>query len=455
MSRLPYEKPTIIKHYTGLANKLGRGPSRRDLARIDGVSIDALIEQYGTPLFVFSEHTLRQKYRDTHRAFTLRYPKVQISWSYKTNYLDAVCQVFHDEGSWAEVVSEIEYGMARRLGVPGNRILFNGPYKPEESLRVAIKEGAHIHVDHYDELYLIERIAKELGTRIDVALRINMDTGILPRWDRFGFNLDNGEALDAIRRVHAGGHLGIEGLHTHIGTFMLDPAAYGRAAAKLAGLAKQVKETTGTPVKYLDFGGGFASRATLHAQYAPGTDASPPIDDYAEAITSALLAAGFPPSELPTLMLETGRAMVDEAGFMVSRVVGNKRLANGTRALVIDAGVNVLFTSFWYRHDVLPVHDRGGMMEETVVYGPLCMNIDVVRPSVLLPPLEPGDALVIRPVGAYNLTQSMQFIRLRPACVLIGENQQVDLIRAAEVLDDVKGPERLPARFQPKRAKKA
>jgi diaminopimelate decarboxylase len=128
-------------------------------------------------------------------------------------------------------------------------------------------------------------------------------------------------------------------------------------------------------------------------------------------------------------------------------VVGHKRLADGSRALIIDAGLNVLFTSFWYRHDVLPARDRGGMLEETIVYGPLCMNIDVVRPSVLLPPLEAGDALVIRPVGAYNVTQSMQFIRLRPASVLIGEGGQIDVIRRAEVLDDLKGPEHIPERL--------
>lgn len=445
--RQPYEKPTIIKHTSGLANKFGHGPVRANIARIDGVAVEDLIAEYGTPLFVFSEHTLRRTFREVSRAFTLRYPKVQFGWSYKTNYLDAICRIFHQEGAWAEVVSEVEYEMARRLGVPGHEILFNGPYKPEPALRTAIEEGAHLHIDHYDELYTVERIAREMGRTVPVALRINIDTGVHPRWDRFGFNFDSGEALDAIRRLHAGGHLVLDGLHCHIGTFMLDPQAYGRGAAKLAQLAKTARAETGMAVRYLDMGGGFASRATLHAQYAPGADTKPPIDDYAEAITSALLGAGFPPDELPLLILESGRALVDEAGFMVTRVVGNKRLANGSRAVVIDAGVNVLFTSFWYRHDVLPVVDRGGMLEETVVYGPLCMNIDVVRPSVLLPPLEAGDPLVIRPVGAYNLSQSMQFIRLRPTALLIGEGREVDVIRKAEVVDDVKGPERLPARL--------
>jgi diaminopimelate decarboxylase len=445
MTKLPYDKPTISKHTSGLANKFGRGASRRTLARIDGVAVSELIEKFGSPLFVFSENTVRMRYREVHRAFSVRYPKVQLAWSYKTNYLDAICSIYHQEGSMAEVVSEMEYDMARRLGVPGERILFNGPYKPPAAVRRAFEEGAKVHIDHYDELYDAEGIARAMGRKVGVAIRVNMDTGIYPRWDRFGFNYDSGEALDAARRIAASDYLSLVGLHCHIGTFILEPEAYRKAAAKLATLALDLYKSTGVAIEYVDLGGGFASRATLHEQYAPGVDSTPPIDDYAEAISSELLAASWPLGKLPTLFLETGRAMVDEAGFLITRVVGNKRLAGGHRALVVDAGVSSLFTSFWYRHEVLPVADRGGMLEETVVYGPLCMNIDVVRPSVLLPPLESGDALVVRPVGAYNVTQWMQFIRYRPQVLLIGVDGQVEIIRRGEKIEDIKGPESLPS----------
>jgi len=450
MSKLPYEKPIIIHHVFGLANKFGRGPSVRALSRIDDVNVADLIERFGTPLFAFSEYRLRQRYREAYRAFSTRYPKVQFAWSYKTNYLDAICRIFHQEGAWAEVVSELEYEMAKRLGVPGGKIILNGPYKPEYVLRRAFEDGAKVHIDHYDELFLAEKIAKEMKQPVKVALRINMDTGIFPRWDRFGFNYDNGEAFDAARRIRAGGRLVIDGLHCHIGTFILEPNAYGQAAGKLLALARQIRDELGHKISYLDFGGGFASRSTLHEQYAPGADSSPSLEDYAEAITDVLLKGDFPADEWPILFLETGRALVDEAGFMLTRIVGNKRLADGTRAIVIDAGVNILPTSQWYRHEVLPVVDRGSMLEDTVLYGPLCMNIDVVRPSVLLPPLEVGDALVIRPVGAYNVTQWTQFIRLRPPVVLIGDHGRADLIRNAETIDDVKGLERIPERLAAK-----
>lgn len=447
--RLPYEKPIILRHQVGLANKFGAGVARPTLGEIDGVACDELLEEHGSPLFVFSERTIRRRYREALRAFTLRYPNVQFAWSYKTNYLDAICQIYHQEGSTAEVVSEYEYDMARRLGIPGRDIRFNGPMKSREVLERTTAEGADIHVDGFDELYALEEIAKERGKPIGITLRLNMDTGIHPQWTRFGFNLESGEALSAIRRMHAGGHLKLTGLHTHIGTFILDPNAYGVAAGKLAALAIEAEQKYGFVVESLDLGGGFASKSVLHSQYAEDV---PTVDEYAEAITSALLEAGFPAGRLPKLVLESGRGLIDEAGTLLTRVIQNRRLPTGVRAIDIDGGVNILFTAYWYRMNVVPTRDPGGLYEESIVYGPLCMNIDVVRPQVLLPPLDVGDALAVYPVGAYNVTQWMQFIRMRPAVVLVGEDGAVDVIRVAEDLDAVKRYERLPERLRPRKA---
>ena len=115
---------------------------------------------------------------------------------------------------------------------------------------------------------------------------------------------------------------------------------------------------------------------------------------------------------------------------------------------MIDAGVNLLFTAWWYRLDVAPARPVETFVEDTAIYGPLCMNIDCIRESVPLPDLRPGEHLAIRPVGAYTLTQSMQFIHLRPAVVLIDEQGHPEVIRRAEVLEDLTGPEVLPDRLK-------
>ena len=447
MAGKTYERPTIVRHISGLADKFGRAKKLQAKTEIDGVPVSSLINQYGSPLFVFSERSVRKNYRDAFRSFASRYPKIQFAWSYKTNYLDAICRIFHQEGAWAEVVSEYEYEMARLNGIPGDKIIYNGPYKPEAALRSAAREGARIHVDHHDELYMLESISEEMGRPVDMAIRVNMESGIYPSWDRFGFNLENGEAMNTAERIQAGGKLRLTGLHAHIGTFVTEAFAYGNVTAKLAAFAKDIEKDLGFGIEYIDVGGGFASKNTLHNQYAPGIDTNPPIDTYADAITSSLFDAGFSPDRLPLLVLETGRALIDEAGYLITTVVGNKRLPNGIRSMIVDVGMNVLFTSFWYKHEVMPAKEKEGMFEETAIYGPLCMNIDVIRPSIRFPAMELGEALVISPVGAYNVTQWMQFIRMRPAVVLIGENGGVDVIREPETLDTVKAPERIPDRL--------
>jgi diaminopimelate decarboxylase len=435
----------IVRNAFGAMNKVGR---RGDLAsndRLDGISVDELCRQFGSPLFVFSERAMRARVREAKQAFARRYPHTALAWSYKTNYLGAICAVFHAEGSLAEVVSGMEYDMARRLGVPGDRIIFNGPAKTEGELRRAVAERAILHVDHLEEIYLLERIAAETGTTPVVGVRVSVDAGIVPRWDRFGLGLDNGQAMQAVRRIARGGKLAFGGLHTHIGTFVLEPAAYGRAATALAEFANELERTLGVVPRHLDLGGGFASTNTLGTQYHAGM--SPQVDDYAEAITTALIAGLGGRAQFPPLYIEAGRALIDDAGTLLATVVATKRLASGKRAIVIDAGVNLLFTAWWYRLNVAPARSVDTFVEDTTVYGPLCMNIDCVRESVALPDLKPGERVAISPVGAYTFTQSMQFIHLRPAVVLVDEHGKPELIRRAEVLDDLIGPEIVPARL--------
>lgn len=427
-----------------MPNKFGSRTEFTPTTDIDGVPVKKLLEEYGSPLFVISEKTIRSTYEKARKAFTSRYPRVQFAWSYKTNYLDAICNVFHQEGSWAEVVSGFEYEKAIRKGIPGKKIIFNGPDKTEDELRKAIMNNSLIHIDHLDELYTIIELADELKLKPRVAIRVNMDTGVYPMWDRFGFNYENGQAWDALNKIMRSDKLDLEGLHTHIGTFMLTAQAYGTAAFKLADLALGIQKKYNHKIKYIDMGGGFASMNTLKGAYLPGSDTNPDFDDYAEAITSALINADFGPDELPLLILETGRALIDDAGYLLGTVISNKRLADGRRNTIIDVGVNILFTSFWYEHKVSPAQEFTQYVEDTVLYGPLCMNIDVIRESISLPLMNKGEHFVIHSVGAYNMTQWMQFITLRPKVVMIDTEGKVHLVRDRESIDSITSLERVP-----------
>lgn len=444
MEKKQYERPIIKSLNNGLMNKFGTRSEYEALTHIDGVSVSSLIEEHGSPLFVLSERKIRENYRSAKRIFETRYPKVQFAWSYKTNYLNAVCNAYHQEGSWAEVVSRFEYEKAINNGVPSDKIIFNGPDKTNSDLRLAIENDSPIHIDHLDELYRLTELATEMNMKPRVAIRVNMDTGVYPMWDRFGFNYENGQAWDAVNKIMAADKLNLVGLHCHIGTYMLTPSAYGVAASKLSELAISIKNRYNKALTYLDLGGGFASKNTLKGALVPGSDSVPEIHDYAEVITSAILNAGFDPDELPYLYLETGRALVDDAGFLLGSVISNKRLSDGRRATIMDFGVNIMFTSFWFNHKISPAQEFGQYTEDTIMYGPLCMNIDVVRENITFPPLKPEDQVVVHHMGAYNISQSMQFISLRPAIVMIGTDKKVHLIKSAETLEILEKGEHLP-----------
>ena len=450
MEKKRYERPTLRKMNTGLMNKFGTKTENEPVTHIESVSVKSMLKDYGSPLFVISEKQIRRNLQNASRIFKTRYPKVQFAWSYKTNYLDAVCRIFHQEGSWAEVVSGFEYDKAIKNGVPGNQIIFNGPDKSDEQLVTAARNNSLIHIDHYDELYSLIRLSEEHQLKPRVAIRINMDTGIYPKWDRFGFNFENGQAWNALTRIINSSHLDLVGLHCHIGTFMLSPSAYATAARNLCELTWSVKERYGKVLQYIDLGGGFPSTNTLKGAYLPGTDTVPSIDQFADAITDVILGYGFSQEELPLLILETGRALVDDAGYLLGTVLATKRLSDGRRATILDFGLNSLFTSLWYEHKVSPAQPLGHQTEEMVLFGPLCMNIDVVRESIVMPLLEKGNQLVVHQVGAYNMTQWMQFITLRPNIVLIDIENNTHVIRKAETMDYIDSMENVPEHLNKK-----
>jgi diaminopimelate decarboxylase len=439
-----YERPIIVRHSLAGMNKFGATPTIRPITQIDGVPIGELVETYGSPLFVFSERSLRERVRELRAQVGRRLPSFDLAWSYKTNYLGAICKIFHQEGSLAEVVSGMELKMALAAEVPGRQIIFNGPYKTDADLTLAFEKEVQVHIDHLDELALAEQVADRMGLSPEVGMRVNLSELPVPTWDRFGFNLETGRALEAARRIVRGGRLDLRTIHCHIGTFIANPDAYRLAARALATFTMTLERETGTRIDTIDLGGGFASHNTLYAQYLPGEEATPALGEFVEAIAAGL-EEGMNGSEPPRLVLETGRAMVDEAGYLIATVVGNKRLLDKRRAVILDGGVNVLPTAWWYKHAIHPAQELFGTAEPSVFFGPLCMNIDVVRDQILFQPLRTGDRVVLRHVGAYNVTQWMQFITERPNVVMVSPKGTHGLIRKAETFETVRQQEVIPA----------
>ncbi|MFQ5775936.1 MAG: hypothetical protein ACE5GS_15555, partial [Kiloniellaceae bacterium] len=411
----PYEPPRITRlPFVASTKHLPREISAAaDLD--DEIDAAALVRRFGSPLFVISERRLRHDFRAFLQAFADPHLETRIAYSVKTNYLPAVCSILKEEGAWAEVVSGMEYELARALGFPGRQIIFNGPHKTRDELERALAGGAIVNIDNFDELSLVEEIATGLPRPARLGIRISFRFGALG-WTKFGFDDDNKDSQRALERIAGNRRLRLELLHSHCGTFLLVEGIYAKAAERLIRLAKRARDL-GLAPSMIDLGGGFPSGNDLRPEYDfPGGSSrsgnfwAP----YAAEIRDRLHKARDLFGGRPRLVLEPGRAVVDAAVQLLCTVVAKKAIEGRTPAIIVDAGVNLVPTACYYNHGVNRAasgngvqHGRHGAID---IYGPLCMQTDRLRDQALLPPLEVGDILAISHVGAYCHTQSMQFI---------------------------------------------
>lgn len=455
-ARKIYEAPQITPlTFTAVSKHLTADISL-DTGFEESHEIADLLARFGSPLFVVSESALRGLYRNFRDTFTEPGIETRVAYSYKTNYLPAVCAVLHEEGAWAEVVSGMEYGLARSLKMPPEEIIFNGPYKTREELQTALGQGSLVNIDNFDELEAVSQVANALSRPARVGIRINFRYGPAP-WTKFGFNEENGDAHDALERIAGNGNLKFESLHNHCGTFQLVYDIYARAIEALIRTARKAREL-GLEPHIVDVGGGFPSGNRLKPAFdlPPGHNRkSDALFPYAEAVLGPLSKARELFGGTPTLILEPGRAIVDSAVQLLCTIIATKDIPDGGKAVVADGGVNLVPTAYWYDHKISPVQTKGadtkgedhGKLETVNVFGPLCMQIDVLRENVMLPPLEIGDPLVIGNVGAYCHTQSMQFIQARPATVMLGPDGP-EVIRRCETAADIFALDHVPKRLR-------
>jgi diaminopimelate decarboxylase len=415
---------------------------------IEGCRPADLTRRFGSPLFVVSRTQLLQEFHAFRAAFRAVHANTEIAYSYKTNYLTAIRAALHDVGAWAEVVSGLEYEMARRLGVPGPRIVFNGPHKPAEDLRRAVRDEAFVNVDSFDELVALEEIAAVEGRAPAIGLRLTARTTPAP-WEKFGFSVEAGLADEACRRAAASKHVRLAGLHVHLGTDLDEPDSYAKAIEAITPLLVRYEKDHRVRWEQLDVGGGFPNRHRF-ARRRNGLAPEDVFPEFAERLGRPLAAALRKLRSRPRLVLEPGRAVVEHPVSLLTTVVAAKRLPGGAKAAVVDAGVHLLPTAYYTTLDVAPTDPAPLSVEEVTLFGPLCMQVDCLAVGLRLPPLRRGTRLVVRNCGAYADSQSMQFIHARPAIVMV-TGGHAELVREAESVDHFLSRDRLPTPTPPSR----
>jgi len=417
---------------------------------IDGTRAESLIAEFGSPLFVVSERKMREQIRILRAAFVSKCGRCIVAYSYKTNYLPGLCAIARQEGLWAEVVSEVEYGIAELVGVQGDRIIFNGPWKSEAGLRRAAENGSVLNADSLDEILRINRIGEVIKKTISVGIRVNFRDMCGLRQSRFGINVEGGDALSAVRiardlrRVHP------VGLHLHLGTNINDPFAYSVAAKQICTFAKELQDSLGLEMCYFDLGGGFpcADTPPKWAFGGRGNEewVTPPIEIYAEALTHTLMNNISSFKQEPILIVEPGRFIVGPSVFLLTKVISKKR-QNGILLVVVDAGLNLVPSAQYLRHPMKPATLRSTTTATTVVCGPSCSEYDILG-HVEMPEPQLGDTLVVCAVGAYSISASTQFSFQRPAVVMIGLEGEPEVLRKPELHCDLWRLDQIPSRLQ-------
>jgi len=411
-----------------------RAGGARGALHCDGVSLEALTRQYGTPLYVYSASQIVE----TYKAFDAALEGIphEVCYAVKANSSLAILKLQAEQGAGFDIVSGGE--LARVIkAAPGaaGRIVFSGVGKTADEIDCAL--GAKIlefNVESEAELSLLASRAKQRKVKARFALRVNPDvfadthpyisTGL--REHKFGIDIRQAAAI--YRTAAKNKWLEPHGISVHIGSQIRSAEPFGAAIRRVSKLAAQLK-SEGVALRSIDAGGGLG--IDYHGG-AEGSDPAAKVAEYAAAIEKALDGSEG------RLLIEPGRFIVAQAGALVTRVLNVKK--NGKKTFVVaDAAMNDLIRPALYQayHEIVPVKPRPGRAQIVDVVGPVCESGDFFARDRQLKPVQAGDLLVLLDAGAYGMAQSSNYnSRMRPAEVLV-EGKKHRLIRRREEMKDL------------------
>jgi diaminopimelate decarboxylase len=407
-----------------------------------------LVKTYGTPLHVVSFDRLKADHDRFLAAFRSFHERTTLGTSYKTNPLPGVLRELHRLGTLAEVISEFELWLALRLGVPGERIVFNGPGKPRSAIELAVEHGVRlINADSPEEIKVVEDVCSARNARQRVGLRVTTSVG----WQsQFGMNIGTGQASAAAALVGTLPHVELAGLHLHLGNGIASADVYADGVAELFEFAIGLEQKHGIALEFLDLGGGFGvptvrkldewdfrAESLGYPSRRPVPEDAIDAAGFARAIFTRaghLLARLRGPVQL---ILEPGRAITSQSQVLLLSVIRAKTLADGERGLILDGGKNITMPLGWEFHEILPATKMAEpRIDKQSLFGPLCHPGDIVGLHRQLPVLEPGDVVAIMDAGAYFLPNQTNFSNPRPAVVGV-RNGSATVLRTRETFEDI------------------
>lgn len=425
---------------------------------IGGCDVIDLAADFGTPLYVMDEATIREKCRAYKAAFESEYGDSAVAYAGKAFLVSAMCALADQEGMWLDVASAGELYTAKCAGFPMDRIIFHGNFKTGEELEMAVEYGVkYVVVDSLLELEVLSAIAEDEGKSQEIILRCN--PGVDPNThhlistgqedSKFGFNIKSGEAMNAVKMALASKGVNLKGIHCHLGSQLLDISPFTEAAPVMIGFIKQIRDETGAGIGVLIFGGGLGVRYL--AEHNP-----PSIEEFAETVSHAIITnAAINDVAKPMLILEPGRSIVGEAGTTIYTIGSPKEVSLPEDPYVktylpVDGGLsdNPRPALYDARYSALIANRAGDVPSQTYTVSGRHCETDLLIPSVMLPEAKAGDLLAVQTTGAYNHAMASNYNRFtRPAVVFVADGE-AELVSRRETLEDLVKCDVVPERLR-------
>ena len=416
---------------------------RNGILHAEDVALPDIAAAVGTPFYVYSAATLIRHFRVFDEA--LEGMDHLVCYAMKANSNLAVLKLLADQGAGMDVVSGGEYLRAKAVGVPGDKIVFSGVGKTREEMELVIKGGVRqFNVESEPELYLLSKVASELGATVPITVRVNPDVDAKTHAkiatgkseNKFGIPIAKARAVYAEAAKLPG--IEVVGIDVHIGSQLTDLTPYRTAFEKVKELTLELR-ADGHNIRRLDLGGG------LGIPYERSNEAPPLPMEYGQVVRETVGDLGC------EIEIEPGRLIAGNAGLLVSSVIYRKN-GEGRDFLILDAAMNDLIRPAMYEahHDIVPAIEPLAAAKQTPVdiVGPVCESGDTFAKQRNLPHMVDGDLIAFRSAGAYGAVMASEYNSrpLIPEVLVMGD--QFAVIRARPTFEEMLNRDKIPEWLQ-------
>ena len=411
--------------------------------RVGGCDSIDLAKEYGTPLYILDEFTIRSKCREFRAEFTSRYSDTLVIYASKAFLNQALASILNEENLGLDVVSGGELSVAQSVMFPQDKVYFHGNNKTVDELKLALDWGiGRIVIDNLYEMGLVNKLAGEVGIIQPILLRITpgvdphthryTTTGVLD--SKFGFPLTTGQAETAVVQAMTAPNIDLIGFHFHLGSPIPDSAPYELAMELTLKFAREMETKHNFRLREFSPGGGFAVRYTTNSLVSSVTD-------YAGAIVSKLMnMTGEMGLMAPRLVIEPGRGIIAQAGVALYSVGALKEIPGIRDYVCVNGGIgdNIRPALYEARYEALVANKVSSeeSMKVTIA-GRYCESGDILAKDVTLAPVSPGDIIAIPVSGAYCIPMASNYNMVPKAAILMVRDGKARLIRRRESYQDL------------------